>query len=722
MSRSADAHHDFGDLDVADLESVIATSELSRRPTRPPDHASENRALVALVEAMTASPDDILQYLVETALDLCRAHSAGISLLDGDRERFRWPAVAGQWAPYLGGGNRRDFGPCGTVLDRNTALLFSHPERYFTYLTGVQPSVEEGLLIPFYVGGQAVGTIWVMAHDQSRRFDAEDLRVMTNLAHFAAAAYAARTRQVAVRADVNAALATEESLRGKLQSCTEALVRHLDAAVARIWVITQDKRVLELHASAGMDTHRAGAHRHVPVGHLHIGRIAHDRTPHVTNEVANDPRLSDPDWAPAAGMVAFAGYPLLVGSQAVGVLAMFSRKPISQATVETLSTIADTIAQGVQRAQGAAALRRSEAFLTEAQRLSATGSFSWRVATDDITWSEQLYRLFAFDHGVPVTLDLIGTRVHPEDLPMVHDMIDRARGTGSDFEYEHRLQMPDRSVKYLHVVAHATRDRDGQLEYIGAVQDVTQRRLADEALGKVRAELAHVARVTTLGVLTASVAHEVNQPLSGIITNASTCLRMLAADPPNVDGARETARRTIRDGHRASEVITRLRALFSKKGTTTDPVDLNDATREVMALSLSELQRNRVVLRTELANDLPPVTGDRVQLQQVILNLFLNASDAMRGIDDRPRQLVISTARDDGERVRLSVQDAGVGFDPHEVDRLFEAFYTTKRGGMGIGLSVSRSIIESHHGRLWATRNEGPGATFAFALPCGHAG
>jgi len=222
--------------------------------------------------------------------------------------------------------------------------------------------------------------------------------------------------------------------------------------------------------------------------------------------------------------------------------------------------------------------------------------------------------------------------------------------------------------------------------------------------------------------LTASVAHEVNQPLSGIITNASTCLRMLAADPPNVDGARATARRTMRDGHRASEVIARLRALFGKKDITTDSVDLNDATREVMALSLSELRRNRVVLRTELADDLPLVTGDRVQLQQVILNLFLNASDAMRGIDDRPRQLVISTARDDGERVRLSVQDAGVGFDPHEVDRLFEAFYTTKRGGMGIGLSVSRSIIESHHGRLWATRNEGPGATFAFVLPCGHAG
>ena len=226
-----------------------------------------------------------------------------------------------------------------------------------------------------------------------------------------------------------------------------------------------------------------------------------------------------------------------------------------------------------------------------------------------------------------------------------------------------------------------------------------------------------MARVTSLGALTASIAHEVNQPLSGIITNASTCLRMLAADPPNVDGARETARRTIRDGNRASDVITRLRALFSKKDATTESVDLNEATREVIALSLSELQRNRVILRAELADDLPPVTGDRVQLQQVILNLLLNASDAMSGVDDRPRQLVIRTERDEGDRVRLTVQDAGVGFDPQAVDRLFEAFYTTKSDGMGIGLSVSRSIIESHHGRLWATPNDGPGATFSFSIP-----
>ena len=244
-----------------------------------------------------------------------------------------------------------------------------------------------------------------------------------------------------------------------------------------------------------------------------------------------------------------------------------------------------------------------------------------------------------------------------------------------------------------------------------------ERRLSDDTLSRLRSELAHVARVKSLGALTASIAHEVNQPLSGIITNASTCLEMLAADPPDVDGARETARRTIRDGNRAADVITRLRALFSKKETTLESMNLNEAAREVIALLRSELQRSRMLLRTELADDLPPVTGDRVQLQQVILNLLRNATDAMNDVDDRPRELVIRTERDEDDRVRLTVQDAGVGFDRQAAGRLFEAFYTTKNGGMGIGLSVSRSIIESHQGRLWAAPNDGPGARFSFSIP-----
>jgi len=370
-----------------------------------------------------------------------------------------------------------------------------------------------------------------------------------------------------------------------------------------------------------------------------------------------------------------------------------------------------------ERKQSEEKLRLSQAFLAEAQHLSRTGSLSWCVETGEVIWSDEVYRIFDFDKAVPVTLELIAARVHPEDIPMMHNMIARAESGADEFEYEHRLLMPDHTVKHLHLVAHATWNRNGRLEYIGAVQDVTKRRLSEEALGEVRSELARVARVASLGALTASIAHEVNQPLSGIVTNASTCLRMLAADPPNIEGARETARRTIRDGNRASDVITRLRSLFGKQNPTVEPVDLGEATYEVIALLRSELQRSRVTLRAELDDDVPLVTGDRVQLQQVIMNLLLNASDAMNGIDDRPRHLVITIEREESDCVRLSVQDAGVGFEPQRESQLFDAFYTTKSGGMGIGLSVSRSIIESHRGRLWATVNDGPGATFSFSIP-----
>jgi PAS domain S-box-containing protein len=362
-------------------------------------------------------------------------------------------------------------------------------------------------------------------------------------------------------------------------------------------------------------------------------------------------------------------------------------------------------------------LRRSAAFLAQAQQLSRTGSFSWRVATDEITWSKELYRIYEFDPKITLTLEVIRTRVHPEDLTLYEKMVEQARNGADDFEWQYRLLMPDKSIKYIHAVAQATRDSGGQLEYIAAVRDVTARRLSDEALDRARSELARVARVMSLGALTASIAHEVNQPLSGIITNASTCMRMLDAEPPNVDGARETAKRTIRDGHRASDVITRLRALFTNKDAVTELVDLNEATLEVIALSRTELERNRVITRAELAAELPLITGDRVQLQQVILNLLRNGSDAMSTVDDRPRELLFRTEVEAGDRVRLSVQDAGMGFEPQSLDRLFQTFYTTKDDGMGIGLSVSRSIIENHHGRLWATPNDGPGVTFSFWIP-----
>jgi len=600
----------------ASLESILCTQELRNRPSRSPDYETENRALVALASALADSPRTILQTLADKVFEVLHADSAGLSLLTEDEKRFYWAAVAGAWRPRIGAEAPRNFGPCGDVLDHNVPMLFNHWERRYPYLSSAMPLADEGLLVPFYVNGKAVGTIWAVAHDNRRKFDAEDLRLLERMSRFASAAYQTVESLENLKLQMSAREKAETELR-ELTNGLEAQVR------ARTEELEQrNKQLTEARA-----------------------RLAEEKL----------------------------------------------------------------------------ALERSEAFLAEAQRLSLTGSFSWRMDTDETTFSEQLYRIFELDSDAPVTLEQIGSRVHPEDISLLSEKMDLARRNINDHDYGIRLRMPDGRVKYLRTKSYGVRHKDGRLEHIGAIQDVTQHRLAEEALSKLQSELTHMARVTTLGAFTASIAHEVNQPLSGIITNASTCLRMLAADPPNVEGARETARRTIRDGNRASDVITRLRALFSKKDTIAERVDLNDATREVIALSLSELQRNRVILRCGLADDLPLVTGDRVQLQQVVLNLLRNASDAMRGVDDRPRQLLISSEREEGDRVRLSVQDRGVGFDPQAMDRLFEAFYTTKNDGMGMGLSVSRSIIERHQGRLWATPNDGPGATFSFSIPCGPA-
>jgi PAS domain S-box-containing protein len=356
--------------------------------------------------------------------------------------------------------------------------------------------------------------------------------------------------------------------------------------------------------------------------------------------------------------------------------------------------------------------------LTEAQRLSKTGSFITDLVADEHNWSEETFRIFDFDPATKVTVQRIREIIQPEDLTSFDAMIARAM-TGVDVDFIFRIVTARGALKYLRGLARIMAQNADRPLFIGALQDITESKVAEQALDKARSELTHVARVTTLNALTASIAHEINQPLASLVTNASICLRRLNADPPNVDGARETVQRTIRDANRASDVITRLRALFSKKEFTLETLDLNELIREVIALSLSDLQRNQVILRSELAEDLPPIIGDRVQLQQVALNLLRNASDAMVGVEDRPRQLLVTTQREDDDRVRLSVQDAGCGVNPQDFEKLFEAFYTTKSGGMGIGLSVSRSIIEKHQGRLWAEPNDGPGTTFSFSIPCG---
>jgi signal transduction histidine kinase len=365
-----------------------------------------------------------------------------------------------------------------------------------------------------------------------------------------------------------------------------------------------------------------------------------------------------------------------------------------------------------------AELRRAYVHLAEAQILSKTGSFTADLERDEHIWSDGFYRICELEPGsVEVTTQTLQAFVHPEDMSFFHGAIQRAL-SGEEPEFVFRIVTPKGITKHLRGIAHRVEQIPDRPIFVGAVQDVTESKVAEDALNRARSELAHVSRVMTLGALTASIAHEVNQPLSGIITNATTCLDMLGDDPPDLAGARITVQRTLRDGNRASEVVKRLRVMFSHKQPTTEPVDLNDAAGEVLAISSSELQICRVALKTDFDAGLPLVSGDRVQLQQVILNLILNATDAMSALHEQPRNLLISTSTGEANHVWLSVRDSGVGIDPQNIEKLFNAFYTTKSHGMGMGLSISRSIIESHHGRLWASANDGPGATFSFSLPC----
>ena len=291
--------------------------------------------------------------------------------------------------------------------------------------------------------------------------------------------------------------------------------------------------------------------------------------------------------------------------------------------------------------------------------------------------------------------------------------------SGTPYRVEARtFHAADNTFRWCMTNALPLLDQEGQVvKWHGTVVDMHDWKLAQEELRSTQEELARMMRVMTIGQLTASMAHEVSQPLSGIITNANTCLRMLNAEPPNINGARDTARRTIRDSERATDVVTRLRKLFSKKAINIEKVDLNEAVREVVALQLIELQKNNVIVQNQFNDRLPLVDGDRIQLQQVLLNLLRNASEAMAEVNDRPRRLVIRTDTD-GTRATIFVEDSGIGLKPGVIDRLFESFFTTKQEGMGIGLSLSRSIVDAHYGHLWATQNDGPGSTFAFSIPC----
>jgi predicted ATPase/signal transduction histidine kinase len=361
-------------------------------------------------------------------------------------------------------------------------------------------------------------------------------------------------------------------------------------------------------------------------------------------------------------------------------------------------------------------LRRSEAYLSQAQRLSHTGTFGWRPSSGEIYWTEETFRIFEYDPATTPTLELIALRVHPDDAGAFRQVVERASSDEQDFAHAYRLRMPDERVKHVNVVARAFRNEAGAVEFVGSVMDVSAMRLAERELHKTQSDLAHMTRVTSLGELTASIAHEVNQPLGAVLINAEACLSWLDHEQPNLAEAHVALGRIIRDGTRAGEVIRRIRTLAKKADTKMAPLNLNEVLSDALTLVQHELLSSRVALRMEQSSALPLILGDRVQLQQVILNLVINGIEAMQSITDRPRELVVRSERDD-QHVRVTVTDCGIGFSADNAGQLFNTFFTTKSSGLGMGLSICRSIIELHGGRIWAVPNVPNGASIQFKLP-----
>jgi PAS domain S-box-containing protein len=360
-------------------------------------------------------------------------------------------------------------------------------------------------------------------------------------------------------------------------------------------------------------------------------------------------------------------------------------------------------------------LRRSERYLAEAQRLTHTGSWAWRVAGGDaLHVSEEWYRIYGFDpeEGMSAWEKRL-QRLHPEDRAKWQRAVDRAIREKSDYEVEVRVLLPGGMVKNIHIVGHPVLNASGDVvQFVGTSMDISASKRAEEA----QADLAHVSRVTTMGELTASLAHEMKQPIAAAAINASTCLRWLEGDTPNIEEARAAAMRISKDAKRAGEIISRIGLFFKKGMSERELVDVNEVIREMIVILRSEAMRYSISLRTELAGDLPQVMGDHVQLQQVLMNLMINGIEAMKDVDGT-RELAIRSQRAENEQVLVSVSDIGVGLPPHQTDQIFNAFFTTKPQGTGMGLRISRSIIESHGGRLWAADNSPRGASFQFTLP-----
>jgi PAS domain S-box-containing protein len=528
---------------------------------------------------------------------------------------------------------------------------------------------------------------------------------------------AAHARQIAVRADVSIAFGKNESLKKILAECSEAIVRHLDAAFARIWTLSNDGKMLELQASAGMYTHLDGPHSHIPLGQFKIGMIAQERKPHLTNDVLHDPRITDRAWAEKEGMASFAGYPLNVGDRTIGVLAMFSRKQLTPDTTETLASGADLIAQGIERKHAEDKLRDSERSLR--QLTETIPQMLWSAEADGaIDYCNQ--RVLDYTGLSPEQVQGAGwmKSVHQDEIEKMEQTWRAAVSTGEPFQYEFRCRRAaDHAYRWCISSALPLRDQEGRvIKWFGSVVDLHDWKEAQQALQMTQAELARVSRLTTMGELAASIAHEVNQPLTAVTNNSNACLRLLSAGNLQPEVLRRVLEEIVADATRASAVVARIRGFIKKAPAEKNKLNMNEVIQEVLTLADRELHENRVRLDRQLTGALPLVLADRVQMQQVLLNLIMNGIEAMAEVTNRPRSLCMQSRIDESGDILVAVRDSGTGLGSG-ADRVFTPFFTTKANGMGMGLSISRSLVESHGGRLWAAPNVPHGTVFYFTLP-----
>jgi PAS domain S-box-containing protein len=710
---------------TASLDSILCTEELQQRPSRPPDHAKESAALVALAGALADSRDTILEILADTILRVTDSDSSGLSLLTSDGatpnhegQRFYWPAIKGMWKEHVGGGTPRNFSPCGDVLDRNSPLLFRHFERRYPYLLPVSPAAEECLLVPFYVRGKAVGTIWAMMHSDRRRFDAEDQRLMNVLGQFASLAYQT--------------LGTIDDLKSQINAREEAEARLRELTRAEVGVILDG---LQTQVRIGEEFHRVVVETasDVVVSIDHRGDILlanHATTTtfgYEPSELIGQPlTMLMPEYLRDLHQAGLNRYQETSqrhinwrGTELIGLRKNGEEFPVEVSFGEITNNgnrvFTGFIRDISERRQAEEALRVSERDLSLI--IETIPGLVWCAAPDgELNYLNQ--RILDYTGTSAGAWAQLGWKnlLHPDDAEPTAQAWAHAVATGQPLQVQCRFRRSDGVYRWFRALGQAARDSEGGVaRWYGLLIDIDDRKNMEEALRSSQARLSRAIQTATVGEFAAAVAHEVNQPLAAVVTNGQACLRWLAAQPPGMAKAQEAAERIVRDGKEAGEVVRRIRSLFKQAAVEKIELDLNEVIREVLHLLSGETTRKRVAVETDLGQDLAPIAGDRVQLQQAIFNLLLNGIDAMDSVVDGPKTLFISSKRPGPETVLVEVRDSGTGLkDP---DKIFEAFFTTKENGMGMGLAICRSIIDAHHGRLWAASGEGVGATFSFTLP-----